>query len=120
MTMRKENARDWLILKIAECLSSPMSEETAAALCTYAGAYNALERWKGGNGNPGKIHWTMEQTDQILHQRKLKFGKTDFFLAMNEVYGVYSKVAEAHGLNNPGFFAEMAEALLVSKGKNNA
>lgn len=41
----RENAKDWLLLKIVECSSEPMSDKIAERLSTYNAAYNALCQW---------------------------------------------------------------------------
>ena len=38
----REGSREWLLLKIAECMVEPMSERTAERLSAYSGAYNAI------------------------------------------------------------------------------
>ena len=44
----REGSREWLLLKIAECMVEPMSERTAERLSTYSGAYNAICQWENG------------------------------------------------------------------------
>ena len=41
----RQNARDWLTLKIVECLSEPMDDRGAEKLAMYNTAYKALEQW---------------------------------------------------------------------------
>ena len=41
----RQNARDWLTLKIVECLSEPMDDRCAEKLAMYNTAYKALEQW---------------------------------------------------------------------------
>ena len=41
----RENAKDWLLFKIVECSSEPMSDKVAEKLSKYNSAYNALCQW---------------------------------------------------------------------------
>ena len=41
----RENAKDWLTLKIVECLSQPMEETIAKKLSVFNAAYNAICQW---------------------------------------------------------------------------
>lgn len=41
----RENAKDWLTLKIVECLAEPMDEHIASKLNLYNSAYNAVCQW---------------------------------------------------------------------------
>lgn len=41
----RENAKDWLTLKIVECMSSQMDDNTARRLGIYNNAYNAICQW---------------------------------------------------------------------------
>ena len=41
----RENAKDWMTMKIVECMASPMDEQTAVKLNAYNGAYNAICQW---------------------------------------------------------------------------
>ena len=47
----RENAKDWLTLKIVECLSVPMDEESAQKLSSYNNAYNAICQWEEDEAN---------------------------------------------------------------------
>ena len=42
----RENAKDWLTMKIVECLSVPMDDEAAKKLANYNNAYNAICQWE--------------------------------------------------------------------------
>ena len=42
----RENAKDWLTMKIVECLSVPMDDETSKKLANYNSAYNAICQWE--------------------------------------------------------------------------
>ena len=107
----REGSREWLLLKIAECMVEPMSERTAERLSTYSGAYNAICQWENGkppdsnsakpftqeeakewtitmqnvDGTTGP-HWTMEQTNQIMTQRGINCDTAEFYATMNMVY----------------------------------
>ena len=45
----RENAKDWLTLKIVECSVEPMDEKIAERLAIYNNAYNALCQWENTN-----------------------------------------------------------------------
>lgn len=138
----RENAKDWLTLKIVECLSGQMDEKTATALSAYNGAYNAICQWsedsepisrtsegpssgsikevskswmrsiKNEDGSVG-AHWSIEQVKQVMAQRKLSYDPTEFWVAMNLIYSDYSRVAKKLGLGgNIEFYVEMAKAFL--------
>lgn len=124
----RENAKDWLTLKIVECLSVPMDEETSKKLASYNEAYNAICQWEedeGGNYSRAAEdtastfsmdtarawtkkmknadgtqgpHWTLEQAKQIMAQRKIGLDPVQFWVALNMIYSDYSPVAKKHGL----------------------
>ena len=133
----REGSREWLLLKIAECMVEPMSERTAERLSAYSGAYNAICQWENGkpsysnsakpftqeeakewtsamqnvDGTTGP-HWTLEQTNQIMTQRGINCDPAEFYAAMNMVYSDYSKVAKKLNVSNIDFYAEIAKAFL--------
>ena len=47
----RENAKDWLTMKIVECLSVPMDDEAANKLANYNNAYNAICQWEEDSFN---------------------------------------------------------------------
>lgn len=139
----RENAKDWLTLKIVECLSTPMDEETAKKLASYNEAYNAICQWEEDNdtetvsdtssafsldtarawtkkmknedGTQGP-HWTLEQAKQIMAQRKIGLDPVQFWVTLNMIYSDYSPVAKKHGLGGSlDFYADMAKAFLTDK-----
>lgn len=124
----RENAKDWLTLKIVECLSVPMDEETSKKLASYNEAYNAICQWEEDEGEnysrdaedtastfsmdtarawTQKMknadgtqgpHWTLEQAKQIMAQRKIGLDPVQFWVTLNMIYSDYSPVAKKHGL----------------------
>lgn len=124
----RENAKDWLTLKIVECLSTPMDEETTKKLASYNEAYNAICQWeedeeesysrdadqkdasfsvdtarawtkKMKNADGTQgPHWTLEQAKQIMAQRKIGLDPIQFWVTLNMIYSDYSPVAKKHGL----------------------
>lgn len=138
----RENAKDWLTLKIVECLSGQMDEKTANALSAYNGAYNAICQWSEDKEPVSKIsdtttsssiketakswmsslknvdgtvgaHWNIEQIKQVMAQRKLSYDPIEFWVSMNLIYSDYSKVAKKLGLGGSmDFYVEMAKAFL--------
>lgn len=124
----RENAKDWLTLKIVECLSVPMDEDTAKKLASYNEAYNAICQWEEDEeDNYSKEaeplnssfsidtakewtkkmknadgtqgpHWTLEQAKQIMAQRKIGLDPVQFWVTLNMIYSDYSPVAKKHGL----------------------
>ena len=108
----REGSREWLLLKIAECMVEPMSERTAERLSTYSGAYNAICQWENGKPPDSNSHWTLEQTNQIMTQRGINCDPYQWWVAMNMVYSDYSKVAKKLNVSNIDFYAEIAKAFL--------
>ena len=139
----RQNAKDWLTLKIVECLSQPMDENVAAKLNAYNSAYNAVCQWseeprpakkdvsdktftldvaeewasklQNEDGSSGP-HWTMEQAKRIMAQRNLSLDPTEFWIAINLIYSDFSPVAKKHGVGgNLDFYVDMAKAFLNDK-----
>lgn len=139
----RQNAKDWLTLKIVECLSQPMDENVAAKLNAYNSAYNAVCQWseepkpakkdvsdktftldvaeewasklQNEDGSSGP-HWTMEQAKRIMAQRNLSLDPTEFWIAINLIYSDFSPVAKKHGVGgNLDFYVDMAKAFLEDK-----
>lgn len=141
----RENAKDWLTLKIVECLSVPMDEESAQKLSSYNNAYNAICQWEEDESNDIKSvsndsssfsldtaqawtkkmknedgtqgpHWTLEQAKQIMAQRKIGLDPIQFWTAINMIYSDFSPVAKKHGLGGSlEFYTDMAKAFLTDK-----
>lgn len=139
----RENAKDWLTMKIVECMASPMDEQTAGKLNAYNGAYNAICQWseeeppkqksssvgaftmeaakewtknmKNEDGTSGP-HWTLEQAKQIMAQRKIGYPPQCFWVILNSIYSDYSTVAKKHGLGGSlDFYVDMAKSWLDDK-----
>ena len=144
----RENAKDWLTMKIVECLSVPMDDETSKKLANYNSAYNAICQWEedslsssstkkmefipestfstetaktwtknmeNADGTQGP-HWSLEQTKQMMAQRKLSFNPSEFWVALNLVYSDFSQVAKKHGMGGSlEFYIDMAKAFLDDK-----
>ena len=140
----RENAKDWLTMKIVECLASPMDEQIASKLCAYNSAYNAICQWseeqkpvekslptsekmsletakqwtsqmRNEDGTTGP-HWTLDQTKQIMAQRKLSFSPAEFFATLNMIYSDFSPVIKKHGLGGSlDFYVDMAKSFLDDK-----
>lgn len=141
----RENAKDWLTLKIVECLSVPMDEESAQKLSSYNNAYNAICQWEEDESNDIKSvsndsssfsldtaqawtkkmknedgtqgpHWTLEQAKQIMAQRKIGLDPVQFWVTLNMIYSDFSPVAKKHGLGGSlEFYTDMAKAFLTDK-----
>mgnify|MGYP001555617552 CR=1 FL=1 len=141
----RENAKDWLTLKIVECLSVPMDEESAQKLSSYNNAYNAICQWEEDEANDIKSvsndsssfsldtaqawtkkmknedgtqgpHWTLEQAKQIMAQRKIGYPPQCFWVILNSIYSDYSTVAKKHGLGGSlDFYVDMAKSWLDDK-----
>ena len=139
----RENAKDWLTMKIVECLSVPMDDETSKKLANYNSAYNAICQWEedqgkeqlresdhafsmsdakawtskmqNSDGTKG-AHWTIEQVKQILAQRNLSIDPISFWATINMIYSDYSQVAKKYNVgNNLDFYVDMAKAFLNDK-----
>lgn len=133
----RENAKDWLILKIVECSVKPMDEKVAQQLSIYDAAYNALCRWgkedsktesvesntpftkdmalewtslmKNSDGSTGP-HWTIDQTKQVMAQRGINCNPNDFYAVLNSLYSDFGEVFKKHGVSKMDFYADMAKA----------
>mgnify|MGYP005788515973 CR=1 FL=1 len=140
----RENAKDWLTMKIVECMASPMDEQMASKLSAYNSAYNAICQWsndeepvqnlevpsehlsldlaeqwtrhmKNEDGTSGP-HWSIDQTKQIMAQKKLSLNPAEFYAALNMIYSDFSPVAKKHGLGGSlDFYVDMAKAFLTDK-----
>lgn len=139
----RENAKDWLTMKIVECMASPMDEQTAGKLNAYNGAYNAICQWdeeetpkqksssvgaftvetakewtkhmQNEDGTSGP-HWTLEQAKQIMAQRNISLNPAEFYAALNMIYSDFSPVAKKHGLGGSlDFYVDMAKSFLNDK-----
>ena len=124
----RENAKDWLTMKIVECMANPMDEQTAEKLNAYNGAYNAICQW-GEEEAPKKKgvttseqfsmetakdwtdrmqnedgtfgpHWSVEQVKQIMAQRKLSFNLCD---AQHDLFRLFLCCKEAWPWRKFGF-----------------
>ena len=140
----RENAKDWLTMKIVECMANPMDEKTADKLAAYNGAYNAICQWDEDSSPKGKSgsgsgqftmeiakewtkhmqnedgttgpHWTVEQAKQIMAQRNLSLNPAEFFTTLNMIYSDFSPIAKKHGLGGSlEFYVDMAKAFLNDK-----
>lgn len=140
----RENAKDWLTMKIVEYRSKPMDDQVAEKLATYNEAYNAMCQWdeeeqpkqkissdseqfsmerakewtknmKNEDGTSGP-HWSVEQAKQIMAQRNLSLNPAEFYAALNMIYSDFSSVAKKHGLGGSlDFYVDMAKAFLNDK-----
>lgn len=140
----RENAKDWLTMKIVECMASPMDEQTAGKLSAYNGAYNAICQWsedeqpkkksasssesmsletakewtkhmQNEDGTSGP-HWSVEQAKQIMAQRNIALDVPAFWATLNMIYSDYSRVAKKYNVgNNLDFYVDMAKAFLEDK-----
>lgn len=140
----RENAKDWLTMKIVECRAKPMDEQVAEKLAAYSAAYNAMCQWdeeerpkqkspltpeqfsmeaakewtqhmQNEDGTSGP-HWTLEQAKQIMAQRKISLNPIEFWVALCMIYSDYSNIAKKHGVGgNLEFYVDMAKAFLSDK-----
>lgn len=140
----RENAKDWLTMKIVECRAKPMDEQVAEKLAAYSAAYNAMCQWdeeehpkqksspspeqfsmetakewtknmKNEDGTSGP-HWSVDQAKQIMAQRNISLNPAEFYAALNMIYSDFSPVAKKHGLGGSlDFYVDMAKAFLNDK-----
>ena len=138
----RQNAKDWLTLKIVECLSEPMDDKVAGRLETYNAAYNAICQWDGDqdevqerpkersgealsladakawtahmtNADGTKgPHWTMDQVKQIMAQRKLSMDPIQFWTTINMLYSDYCTAIRKAGANTIEFYVDLTKAFL--------
>lgn len=96
----RENAKDWLTLKIVECLSVPMDDETAKKLTGYNGAYNAV------------CQWGEDQNTKIEFQEEDK--KSSSF-SLDTAKEWTSKMQNADGTQGPHWTLEQAKQIIAQR-----
>lgn len=140
----RQNAKDWLTLKIVECMSEPMDEKVAGRLETYNAAYNAICQWtddaaetpaqnrsdasfsvsdakawaskmRNADGTTGP-HWTMDQAKQIMAQRRIQGEPAQFWAALNMIYSDYCTAIKKANANTIDFYVDMTKAFLDDEG----
>lgn len=76
------------------------------------------EEWvshmQNADGTTGQ-HWSLEQAQQLMAQRKINCDPVRFYTALNAVYSDFCGVAKKHGVSNVEFFADLAKAWLDDK-----
>lgn len=76
------------------------------------------EEWTGKmqneDGSKGP-HWSMDQVEQIMQQKKVKCDPAEFYAVLNAMYSDYSEVAQKHGVHKQDFYLDMAKAFLMDK-----
>lgn len=79
---------------------------------------NTADEWvnhmENADGTTGP-HWSFEQAQQIMTQRKINRNPACFYAALNAVYSDFCGVAKKHGVSNIEFFADLANAWLDDK-----
>ena len=130
----RQNAKDWLTLKIVETMSAPMDDKAADRLARYNAAYNAICQW---SEEPGELsladakewsslmensdgtrgaHWTLDQAKMVMEQNEINCDPVAFWMALCMIYSDYSQAAQKHGVGNSvEFYADMARAFLEDK-----
>lgn len=66
---------------------------------------------RNADGSKG-AHWSIEQTNKLFEKKQLDCAQHEFWAAMNMLYSDYAPVAKKFGVDNPDFFACLAEAFL--------
>lgn len=133
----RENAKDWLTVKIVECMSAPMDNQGAEKLAIYNAAYSALCQWveekpqeqsftlsdakywtkrmQNEDGTTG-AHWTLDQARQMMTEHGIDCDPVQFWAALCMMYSDYAKAANKHGVGGDvGFYVDMAQAFLDDK-----
>ena len=77
------------------------------------------EDWMAGlqneDGSKGP-HWSIEQTRQVMTQRKIDCDPIEFWVAINVIYSDYSKALQKHGAGERvDIYADMAKAFIDDK-----
>lgn len=94
------------------------SYASAAAPVSEPFNRKTAEEWvsgmKNSDGTNGQ-HWTLDQTKQLMAQRKIDGDPVQFYAALNAVYSDFYGVAKKHGVSNIEFFADLAKAWLEDK-----
>lgn len=73
-----------------------------------------VSRMQNSDGTTGQ-HWTLDQAQQLMNQRKINCDPVRFYTALNAVFSDFGAVAKKHGVSNVEFFADLAKAWLDDK-----
>lgn len=103
----RQNAKDWLTLKIVECMAEPMDERVAGRLETYNAAYNAICQWSESDDA------SVEAPGQI---RTLEAGGRD--LTDQEAKMWTSNMQNVDGTNGPHWTLDQAKQVMTQRGIN--
>ena len=126
----RENAKDWLTVKIVECLAQPMDESIAKKLETYNAAYNAVCQWsddsftmedaeawtskmQNADGTTGP-HWSYTQVKDVAKGRGIE-DAMQLWVTMCMLYSDYCIAISATCANTIDFYVDLAEAFLKDK-----
>ena len=97
----RDNAKDWLTLKIVECLSVPMDEETAKKLADYNCAYNAV------------CQWGEDATDDLSAKKVSALSDSQF---STETAKAWTKSMEnADGTKGPHWSLDQAKQMMAQR-----
>lgn len=73
------------------------------------------EKWmhhiQNADGSTG-AHWPLEHIKQVMEQKKIDHDPMEMWVAVNMMYSDYSPLAKAMGMDNIGFYVEMAKCFL--------
>lgn len=77
--------------------------------------HEEAEKWmrhlKNADGSTG-AHWPFDHVKQVMEQKKIDCDPMDMWLAVNMMYSDYYPLAKSMGMDNIGFYVEMAKCFL--------
>lgn len=96
----RQNAKDWLTLKIVECLAEPMDDHMAERLNSYNSAYNAICQWDEENSTS---------------EPKAKDSKEEISFSMDMAKIWASKLQNEDGSKGPHWTVEQAKQIMAQR-----
>ena len=107
-------------IKEGNQMKGPSMQAKGGAMSQAIPKFNKrmAEEWTGKmqneDGSKGP-HWSMDQVEQIMQQKKVKCDPAEFYAVLNAMYSDYSEVAQKHGVHKQDFYLDMAKAFLMDK-----
>lgn len=101
-------------------MSGPSMRSGGGAMSQAIPKFNKrmAEEWtakmENEDGSKGP-HWSMDQVEQIVQQKKVKCDPVEFYAILNAMYSDFSEVAQKHGVHKQDFYLDMAKAFLMDK-----
>lgn len=106
--------RDLLIVRGYCEVKDALKNENKRYTLDTATAHEWVSRMVDDKGHVGE-HWTMDDTNKVLHENKINASEPDFYAVMNMFYSDYSGVLEKHKVNTLDMYVDMARAWFDDK-----